>query len=276
MLQRSAADKLSASLGWGKNNKEVTVQNLFADLLRLTKPDYVPKNPDSLSTYFSEYMLGKRAYSNTYFPFDKLDFQRGLQTRIKNDYHAVLTQMDEFCKKYLSMTDLSLRQLIGGIVETIQADDTFDGSFDVGGRWVRKEELGEINEFSLHPFLASVWSIILSDYPDASEGTETYLAWTKSVGEKSPKYITTRIGTDRAMKIKVNVELPEASIEEKTPDLGEKKGPTEKTAEPEEVEAEIVEDVPYPETKTVNKEGRTYNQYANTIYTIEKIENFYG
>lgn len=223
LLQRAAAEKLSASLGWGTNNKELKVQNLFADLLRMTKPDYVPKNPESLSTYFSEYLQGKRIYSKTYFPFDKLDFQRGLQTRIKNDYHTVLTQMDKFCKKYLSMTDLSLKQLIGGIVEAILDDDTFEGSFDIGGRWVRKEELREINEVSLQPFLVSVWSTILSDYPDASEGTETYLSWTKIIGGRSPRYIMTKIGTDTAMKIKVNVELPEASIEGKDPDLGIKK-----------------------------------------------------
>lgn len=151
-------------------------------------------------------------------------------------------------------------------------DETFDGSFDIGGRWVQKAELSAISEFSLLPFLLSVWNIIVSSYPDTSDGAETYRMWTKPIKNK-PDAITTSIGRETAMRIKVKVDLPETpSLEEKESDLGIKKGPTEKTAEPETVEAEIVDDAPYPETKTVTKEGRTYIQHAeNNIINIEYL-----
>ena len=279
LLLRASTNVLGSSPGWGKNNNGVTAPNLFADLLRLTKPDYTPAKPNSLSTYFSAYLQGKRPFSDRYFPFDKLDFQCGLQMRIKNDYHAVLTQMNEFCNKYLNMSDLALRQLVGGLVDAILDDETFNGSFDVGGRWVDKEELDDICEFTLQPFLVSVWSTILSDYPDAAEGADTYSDWTREAGGKSPRYIRTPIGTDRAKRIKVNVEISEsigeAPLENSEQNLDEKKGPAEKKAEPKAVEAEIVDDVPHLEKKTITKDGRTYNQTATTIINIESLETLY-
>lgn len=279
LLLRASVNELSERPGWGKNNNSITRPVMFSDLIRLIKPDYKPSKQDSLSSYFSKYLQGQMPYSKTYFPFDTFEFQQGLQNRINEDYPSVLLDMNKFCDKYLQKSDLALKNLVGGLVEAILEDDSFDGYFDIGGRWVKKVELPEISEFTLQPFLVSIWNTIVSRYPDASEGAETYREWTKHESANTPDIITTHIGKETALKIRVKTDLPElkqSNVEGKKPDFGEKKGPTDK-AEPEIIEAEVVEGITSPfETKTVNKEGRVYHQQATTIYNIENIENFNG
>lgn len=272
LLLRASVNELSERPEWGEDHNGITRCNLLADLIRLINPNFAPLKEKTLSSYFSKYLKGELPYSQKYLPFNSSFYQTGLQMRIDEEYPTVLAEMDAFFQKYLQKTDGVLRNLVGGLVETILVDETFDGSFDIGGRWVQKAELSAISEFSLLPFLLSVWNIIVSSYPDTSDGAETYRMWTKPIKNK-PDAITTSIGRETAMRIKVKVDLPETpSLEEKESDLGIKKGPTEKTAEPETVEAEIVDDAPYPETKTVTKEGRTYIQHAeNNIINIEYL-----
>ena len=244
LLLRAAVNELSERPEWGESHNGITRCNLFADLLRLINPSYSPLKEKTLSSYFSKYLKGELQSSPKYFPFDSLFYQTGLQMRINEEYPTVLTEMDAFYQKYLQKTDGVLRNLVGGIVETILEDETFVGSFDVGERWVNKTELAEVKEFSLQPFLVSVWNTIVSNYHDVREGAETYRKWTKHINN-TPDTITTCIGRETAMRIKVSVVLPETpSLEDSEPDLGIKKGPTEKTAEPQVIEVEEEKDSP--------------------------------
>ncbi len=275
LLLRASVNELSERPEWGESHNGITRYNFFADLIRLIDPNYSPLKTETLSSYFSKYLKGDMPFSQKYFPFNSSFYQTGLQMRIENDYFAVLADMDRFCKTYIQKTDGVLRHLVGGLVEAILADVTFDGSFDVGDRWVDKTKLSETTEFSLLPFLVSVWNIIVSKYPDASEGAETYKHWTNHV-DNTPDEITTHIGKDTAMRIKVRVELSksvEVPLKDTEQNLGEKKGPAERAAEPETVEAEVIDGTPYIEKKTFVKEGRVYNQNAQTIINIENLES---
>ena len=277
LLLRSAVRELSEKPEIGETNNGITRSNMFADLLRLADPSYTPSRPETLSSYFSRYLKGELASSPKYFNFESPILQDGLQTRIKEEYSTVLREMDLFCKEYLEKSHLRL--LVGGLVEAILIDDSFHGTFDIGGRWVEKEELRGIKEFALQPFLVSVWNTILSKYPDTTEGAETYRRWSKDAGYNTARTITTDIGRETAKIITVNVELlesVEAPLVNSEQNLGEKKGPAEKTAEPETVEAEVIDDNPRLEKKNVAKKGNTYYQYAKTIFNIENIENFNG
>lgn len=126
-----------------------------------------------------------------------------------DDYPAVLTQMNKFCSTYLASDKFTLRLLVGGLVDAILADDSFDGEFNIGSKTVTKAELGTERSFILQPFLLSVWSIILADHPDTTEGKDTYFAWTEDAGYNTAREISTQIGAERAKKIAVSTELPE-------------------------------------------------------------------
>lgn len=284
LLLRAGCQVLLNPQEYGESKDGVTKPNMLADLIRLTDTNYHPAKIETLASYFSKYLSGDPPRSPAYLPFSNPAYQHGLESRIADDYPAVLRQMDRFCRTYLTQENYPLRLLVGGLVDTILADDSFDGEFDVGGKTVGKEDLSRETNFLLQPFLVSVWSNILINHPDTSEGAEAYLAWTEDAGYNTAREITTNIGAERAKKIAVSTDLPEEMLtgtaveDRKRPEdyrAETKKAPADEAeAEPELVDVEII-DPPYEE-RTFEKNGRTYNQKAEKIYNIEHIENFYG
>ena len=284
LLLRAGCQVLLNPQEYGESKEGVTKPNMLADLIRLTDTNYRPAKIETLASYFSKYLSGDPPRSPSYLPFSNPAYQHGLETRIADDYPAVLRQMDRFCHTYLTQENYPLRLLVGGLVDAILADESFDGEFDVGGRKLDKTALSQETSFLLQPFLASVWSNILANHPDTSEGKATYEAWTEDAGYNTAREITTSIGAERAKKIAVSTDLPEEMLAEtavedgKRPeesgDENKKARADEAEAEPELVDVEII-DPPYEE-RTFEKNGRTYNQKAEKIYNIEHIENFYG
>lgn len=284
LLLRAGCQVLLNPQEYGESKEGVTKPNMLADLIRLTDTNYRPAKIETLASYFSKYLSGDPPRSPSYLPFSNPAYQHGLETRIADDYPAVLRQMDRFCHTYLTQENYPLRLLVGGLVDAILADESFDGEFDVGGRKLDKTALSQETSFLLQPFLASVWSNILANHPDTSEGKATYEAWTEDAGYNTAREITTSIGAERAKKIAVSTDLPEEMLAETAVEDGKrpeesgdenKKAPADEAeAEPELVDVEII-DPPYEE-RTFEKNGRTYNQKAEKIYNIEHIENFYG
>lgn len=284
LLLRAGCQVLLNPQEYGESKEGVTKPNMLADLIRLTNTNYHPAKLDTLASYFSKYLSGDPPRSPSYLPFSNPAYQHGLESRIADDYPAVLRQMDRFCRTYLARENYPLRLLVAGLIDAIIADGSFDGKFDVGGKQVSKADLDQETKFLLQPFLTSVWSNILANHPDTSEGAETYLAWTEDAGYNTAREITTSIGADRAKKIAVSTDLPEEMLaetaveDEKSAEeyrAETKKAPADEAeAEPELVDVEII-DPPYEE-RTFEKNGRTYNQKAEKIYNIEHIENFYG
>ncbi len=207
LLLRAGVQVLSEKPEWGENNNGITRPNLFADLLRMTQPGYNPPKMKTLSSYFSQYLSGTLPYSPMYFAFNTPAVQHGLSVRIQNEYPTVLEEMDAFYRKYLQTTPFDRCLLVGGLVDTILADDSFEGVFETGAKTVTKAELDQETQFILQPFLVSVWNNILVNHPDASEGGDTYMEWTKETGYNKPRQTVTTIGTERAKKITVSDKL---------------------------------------------------------------------
>lgn len=205
LLLRCGCPELSEKPEWTENNNGITRPNMLADLIRFSLPDYEPKRLDTLGSYFSKYLAGDAPYGK-YLPFQQAECQYGLDTRIAENYPSVLREMDHFCDTYIKKDSFARRLLIGGIVDTILDDDSFVGEFNIGDRFVTREELNNIDSFHLQSFLISVWNTILKDHPDTAEGIETYNLWASSNGYNSPKELNSDIGAERAKKIRVSSE----------------------------------------------------------------------
>lgn len=212
LLLRSGSQVLLNPQEYGESKAGVTRPNMLADLIRMSNPTYTPAKLETLGSYFSKFLAGEPPRSPSYLPFSNPACQHGLESRIAEDYPAVLRQMDRFCRTYLAQENYPLRLLVAGIVDTILADDSFAGEFDVGGKLVGKDRLEDETKFLLQPFLASVWSNILANHPDTSEGKETYISWTTDAGYNTARDITTAIGTERAKRIAVSTNLPEEML----------------------------------------------------------------
>ena len=209
LLLRAGCAELSSHPEYGESNNGITRPNMLADLIRFTDPDYNPPKLKTLGEYFSKYLDGTMPTSPKYYPFNSAKYRNGLSMRLEGDYPAVLTEMDRFCHKYLAMTKTDNKLLVGGLVDAIIADDSIEGIFDTGYEKVDKKELDGKDKFMLQPFLICVWNNILLNHPDASEGKDTYTAWTQAAGYNSPQDITSSIGTERARKITVETRLPD-------------------------------------------------------------------
>ncbi len=211
LLLRAGVQELSEKPQWGDNNNGITRPNLFADLLKMTQPEYNPPKIKSLSSLFSQYLKGDKPFSPMYFAFDTAAYRYGLSSRVKSEYATVLSEMDSFYRKYLRTSQFDRNLLVGGLVDAILADDSFNGVFETGINSVDKLELDRQNCFILQPFLISVWNNILINHPDTSEGAETYMDWTEETGLNKPRQTITDIGAERAKKITVSDQLPEES-----------------------------------------------------------------
>lgn len=287
LLLRAGCQVLLNPQEYGESKDGVTKPNMLADLIRLTDTNYHPAKIETLASYFSKYLSGDPPRSPAYLPFSNPAYQHGLESRITDDYPAVLRQMDRFCRTYLTQENYPLRLLVAGLIDAILADTSFDGQLDIGGKMVDKAALDQETKFLLQPFLVSVWSNILSNHPDTREGAETYLSWTKDAGYNTAREITTSIGAERAKKIAVSADLPEEMLAETAGEEAEeyreeiKKDPADE-AESEVIEAEVIEDGPGQEDKkayqeqTLNNNGRIYHQQAQNIYNIEHIDVFNG
>lgn len=192
---------------YGDNKNGVTKPNMLADLIKLTNPEYSPAKMDTLASYFSKYLAGKPPQSPAYLPFNNPTYKNGLNLRLQDNKEAVLQEMDKFCRKYLDLSQPSLKILVAGLIEVILEDKDFDGKFDIGENTVNKETLNSVDSITLQNFLISVWNIILLHHPDTTEGADTYEAWTEEAGCNSPRVIVTNIGTERSQHIKVRMDI---------------------------------------------------------------------
>ena len=206
LLLRAGRPEISGFSKWTDNQDGITRPGMLVDLLRMTDPSYTPQNSGTIASYFSKFLKGKIQSRTTYFPFENATFKSGLKVRITEEYEAVFEQMDIFCRKYLNLDNWHCRLLVGGLVDTILADDTFDGEFNTGEMIIGKEGLRNARHFVLQDFLISVWNNILIDNLDISDGAATYESWMKSNGLHSVASIVTNIGEDRAETLTVDIE----------------------------------------------------------------------
>ena len=130
LLILAARSEFGNSPAWGRSSNGLTRATLFTDLMHILDTSTLPPQ-DTLATYMSDFLSGKRAYSNTYYPFNQASFQAKAQMRMDEDYTGALREMDALCRKYLKVGDpLDMRLLVGGLMETIILDDSFTGTSD--------------------------------------------------------------------------------------------------------------------------------------------------
>lgn len=215
LLIRAARSDFGNSPAWGRSSNGLTRATLFTDLLHVLDTSTLPPQ-DTLATYMSDFLSGKRAYSNTYYPFNQASFQAKAKMRMDEDYTGALQEMDALCRKYLKVSNpLDMRLLVGGLMETIILDDSFTGTFDIGDRRIEKTDFKKQDKVLLQPFLLDVWYQVANMHHNSKDAVETYKQWTD---KGSPRQVTTQIGTEMGKKITVSTVLLEETSADTTGD----------------------------------------------------------
>ncbi len=170
-----------------------------------------------MTKYIPEYLAGTRAYSKKYYPFNDAKFITRAKRNFKSKGDAALSAMKSLCETYLNMDHANLEFLVGGIIDTALSDDSYNGMFFTGEKWISKDLLEQEKQYNLQAFLLSVWYDIITEYNDVSEAQGAYEAWTD---QSNALAIQTTIGDRFIGKIHVSTDnvkfiKPKASSKKK-------------------------------------------------------------
>ena len=219
LLLRAAKEELSARPTWNTQASGLTRAKLFDNLIRVLVPSQKVQIINTLTKYLPAFLEGERPYSKTCYPFNDAKFITRVRNRFNSKGALAMTAMKKFCDDYLNMDSSNLEFLIGGIIGTALEDDSFNGMFFTGNKWISKASLrdelieagvlgdaGNLKvkpEYNLQAFLLSVWYYILTAYNNAEDAQGAYSAWTD---QSNLLTIKTTIGDTFVDRIKINTD----------------------------------------------------------------------
>ena len=219
LLLRAAKEEVSARPTWNTQASGLTRAKLFDSLIRVLVPSQKVQNINTLTKYLPAYLEGERPYSRTCYPFNDAKFITRVRNRFNSKGAVALTAMKKFCDDYINMDSSNLEFLIGGIISTALEDDSFNGMFFTGNKWLSKDALknelleagvlgnsGNLKskpEYNLQAFLLSVWYYILTVYSNAEDAYGAYSEWTD---QSNLLTVKTTIGDTFVDRIQVNID----------------------------------------------------------------------
>lgn len=214
-------------------NEEYSDSNMFFELLKIVKPDYIEQPKDSFKTATSKYKNCSQSKS-AYIPLDESWVIDIFDKNIKEDYEKFLGTMVNFVEKFIASNEDTKIKLISSFLELIQQDKSIQ-STDIfyvcsNGQALSKADMSdshcEILELYLPSFLLGIWHFIVMNRSDNSIGKDTYNSWHEEQ-EKGSKAVRKYIGT-----IGENYKRPIAVItdtsESKSKDLAQDNLPLER------------------------------------------------
>lgn len=218
-----------------KNGEKVDVTNvnMLEALIRLYKPSFEKPCGGTFTGNTSDYKTCKTSFG-TYLPFDDETEIKAFDKRVKTDYETVLKEMDDYISSFLdSKSEDRMRWLMKALFTVIEKDVgmTDDTLLYTSESPITKKELLSSAHYCLSNLLLALWHFIVMNRPDNTLGRATYGVMYTPPSEKGARWkFKKEFGVSYFRHFEFTVLAK--------PDLGIKKGPTEKTAEPEVVEVE--------------------------------------
>lgn len=249
--------------------------NMMVNLCRVVNPEYkTPSKQDSFETTVSKYkscIISRSAY----VVITETKEKRAFNAQVRNNYPDALKAMCDFVDYFIDngVVTAGYKTLVANLTELILLDDSIDDEQEfyicADGSSVKKKNFSKLSQISLQPFLLGVLNYISETQTDNRVGAETYNTWWSSVNGE--RYFAGDFGS--GYKLAAEILL-----------LNKEDIPA---AEPEAVEAEIIEDVPTSDgfsskadqVPTIQKDGKTIqiimNQYGSGNKQIAYAENVY-
>ncbi len=249
--------------------------NMMVNLCRVVNPGYkTPSKQDSFETTVSKYkscIISRSAY----VIITEANEKRAFNARVRNSYPDALKAMCGFVEYFIDngVDTAGYKTLVANLVELILSDDSIDGEQEfricADGSFVKKKNFSKLSQISLQPFLLGVLNYISETQTDNRIGTETYNTWWPVANGE--RYFVGDFGSGYKLAAEILV-LNNEDIS---------------AVKPEDVEAEILEDIPTPDgysaeadqAPTIQKDGKTIqiimNQYGTGNKQIAYAENVY-
>ncbi len=256
----------------------LTDPEVLVGLIKVINPAYKDPGKDKLKTIVNNYKQGG-ASTSAYFPFSDNQIVSSFDSRVRNNYQAALNSMIDFVDSFIDNSEPVRKDinLVRALVDLIQQDQSIDASeeffIEPDGGKKKKTALGGLRKICLPSFLLGVWHYVVVNRQDNKVGKETYSVWCPSSGGGERKYMA-KMGEG----ILKDLETFDATtkivpvVEAESPD-------TVLTNPQDDLATTIVEPDQAPDDKgdqtLISHNGRIYNQHAEKIVNIEKVENLY-
>jgi len=245
----------------------ITYKNMLEGLIQLFKPSFT--QPDFGRTFegeTSEYRSCKESHTEN-LPFDEEIEITAFDDRVKTDYETVLKDMDDYITSFLdSKSEVRMRWLMKALFTIVEndADMKDDTPFYTSEKPITKKELLSFDHYCLSNLLLALWHFIVLNRPDNTLGRATFESINTRTSTMNAKWkFNKEFGTNYYRRFDFNVLAK--------PNLDEKKGPTEKTAEPE--EKEIEEESPRIQEVEVSYPDPISGKQVTTQIHVEARDN---
>ena len=118
--------------------------------------------------------------NSLFLPFENEELQEAFRNRLEQNYGSVLAEMKVFTEEFISPKDYSW--LASAIDDILRGDsDAAKSQFHIlaDGGTVSYQQLLDMDEVEIEPFLTGIWGFILTERPHNSVGAETVRALTR-------------------------------------------------------------------------------------------------
>ncbi len=212
---------------------DITDVNMLEGLIRLFKPSFEKPGGGTFKGNTSAYKACKSSFG-TYLPFDDETEINAFDKRVKTDYETVLKKMDDYISSFLDIkSEDRMRWLMKALFTIIEKDTgmTDDTMLYTSESPITKKELLSLDHYCLSNLLLALWHFIVMNRPDNTLGRATFESINTPPQQTGARWkFKKEFGTNYYRQFEFDMLAD--------PVLDEKKGPTEKTAEPEKKEIE--------------------------------------
>ena len=117
--------------------------------------------------------------NSMHLPFGNRKLREMFRNRLEQNYNSVLAEMSEFTKEFIPQSDYSwLASAIDDILQGDSSAKTAKFRILANGNAVSYQELLDMEEVEIEPFLTGIWGFILTERPRNTEGAATIHALT--------------------------------------------------------------------------------------------------
>ena len=204
--------------------KSARQETCLRDLLGIYNRSARNLSGNSFKTIASKFRNCDPDMRSEYIMFGDAVTVDAFETRIRNDYDAVVQEVKDFSDKYLDL-ETNGRWLVRAILELIEADDRIGEEerffIGLGNVPVCKRSIRSISEVNFYCFLLGVWHYICTHEPSGS-GQETFFHLSDFEAEGKPrKLVRERIGFKNFEGVRIDYGTVTFSPDEVLPGSGD-------------------------------------------------------
>lgn len=205
--RNSARNKLN-----GEKDKYVE-SDFLENLIKIVCPNFgMPKGKTS-TTETSDYKLCK-VPNAAFWPFDNSVIIENFDKGFRDNYAEYVQRMHNFVNRFIDTVNMK-GWLVNAILTILSKDAKYNNELfyiDSSSKPYTLDELLNLDEYELEPFLLGIWHFIIMNRPDNTLGIDTFDAIHESGVSHTKRKLNQNIGASWIKDIKIKLLQNEINI----------------------------------------------------------------